>query len=92
MAVCSSLGCVVAVSPPLVMRLHDGSGRSHVHTLSYLCRAPETIMEFSKDCVNKVVESYCPIVSKHKDDKFTPEQKQWQQVSSSPGEPLAITA
>ena len=45
-------------------------------------------MEFSKDCVNKVVESYCPIVSKHKDDKFTPEQKQWQQVSSSPGEPL----
>ena len=49
-------------------------------------------MEFSKDCVNKVVESYCPIVSKHKDDKFTPEQKQWQQVSSSPGEPLAITA
>jgi len=38
----------------------------------------DTILSFSKDCVNNVVEAYCPIVRKHKDDAFTEEQKQWQ--------------
>ncbi len=28
--------------------------------------------------MNHVVEAYCPLVSKHKDDAFTPEQKEWQ--------------
>ncbi len=37
-------------------------------------------MAFSKDAVNHVVEAYCPIVKKHMYDKFTPEEKQWQQV------------
>ena len=41
---------------------------------------PETILKFSTDAVNSVVESYCPIVVKHKDDAFTPEQKEWQQL------------
>jgi coproporphyrinogen III oxidase len=40
-------------------------------------------MNFSKDCVNNVVNAYCPIVKKHKDDAFTPEQKQWQQVGGT---------
>ncbi|KAG1660383.1 hypothetical protein FOA52_007288 [Chlamydomonas sp. UWO 241] len=43
-------------------------------------KAPEAILEFSKDCVNTVVSAYCPVVTKHKDDKFTEEQKQWQQL------------
>jgi hypothetical protein len=46
-----------------------------------LHRDPETILKFSTDCVNNVVEAYCPLVLKHKDDKFTPENKQWQQVT-----------
>lgn len=41
---------------------------------------PETILKFSTDCVNSVVDSYCPIVVKHKDDAFTPKQKEWQQL------------
>jgi hypothetical protein len=43
-------------------------------------RDPDTILAFSKDAVNNVVEAYCPIVRKHMNDPFTPEEKQWQQV------------
>lgn len=43
-------------------------------------RAPEDILAFSTDAVNSVVDAYCPLVVKHKDDAFTPEQKQWQQL------------
>lgn len=32
---------------------------------------PDTILSFSKDCVSNVVQSYCPLVTKHKDDPFT---------------------
>jgi coproporphyrinogen III oxidase len=46
----------------------------------YCSKAPEEILKFSEDAVNHVVEAYCPLVKKHKDDKFTPEQKQWQAV------------
>ncbi|KXZ47656.1 hypothetical protein GPECTOR_34g815 [Gonium pectorale] len=41
---------------------------------------PETILKFSTDAVNHVVPAYCPIVQKHMNDAFTPEEKQWQQV------------
>lgn len=43
-------------------------------------RDPEKILAFSKDAVNQVVEAYLPIVRKHKDDPFTEEQKNWQQI------------
>ena len=43
-------------------------------------REPEKILAFATDAANHVVESYCPIVRKHKDDPYTPEQKQWQQL------------
>jgi len=39
-----------------------------------------TIMNFSEEAVNSVVAAYCPLVSAHKDDAFTPEQKEWQQM------------
>ena len=39
-----------------------------------------TIMNFSEEAVNSVVAAYCPLVSAHKDDAFTPEQKEWQQA------------
>ncbi len=37
-------------------------------------------MDFSEECVNNVAAAYCPLVVKHKDDAFTPEQRQWQQL------------
>lgn len=43
-------------------------------------REPEKIFAFAEEAVNNVVNAYCPIITKHKDDPFTPEQKQWQQV------------
>mmetsp|Transcript_10172 Transcript_10172/g.25358 ORF Transcript_10172/g.25358 Transcript_10172/m.25358 type:complete len:366 (-) Transcript_10172:793-1890(-) len=43
-------------------------------------RPAEEIIKFSEDALNHVVEAYCPIIKKHKNDPFTPEQKQWQQV------------
>ena len=41
---------------------------------------PDTILAFSTDAVNSVVDAYCPLVRKHKDDAFTEEEKRWQQV------------
>lgn len=43
-------------------------------------KAPEEVIKFSEDCANHIVEAYCPIIKKHKDDPYTPEQKQWQAV------------
>ena len=43
-------------------------------------RDPEKIFAFAGDALNNVVNSYCPLIVAHKDDAFTPEQKQWQQV------------
>lgn len=41
-------------------------------------RDPNTIFEFSKDCLNNVVNAYGPIIEKHKDDPFTQQEKEWQ--------------
>jgi len=41
---------------------------------------PETIFAFSKECLDSVVPAYTPLVLKHKDDAFTPKQKEWQQM------------
>lgn len=43
-------------------------------------RSQEELLAFATDAVTHVPEAYCPIVVKHKDDAYTPEQKQWQQV------------
>jgi coproporphyrinogen III oxidase len=43
-------------------------------------RAADTIFAFSKDCAGAVVPAYVPLVAKHKDDAFTPEQRDWQQL------------
>jgi coproporphyrinogen III oxidase len=43
-------------------------------------RNPEEIFEFCKDAVNHVVPAYGPIIEKHKNDPYTEEQKQWQQL------------
>lgn len=45
-----------------------------------LPRSPEDILKFSTDAVNHVVEAYVPIIKKHMNDPYTPEEKQWQQV------------
>ncbi|RYH18864.1 oxygen-dependent coproporphyrinogen oxidase [archaeon] len=41
-------------------------------------REPEKILSFLEEGLNAVVPAYVPIVSKHKNDPFTPEQKKWQ--------------
>ena len=43
-------------------------------------RPADQILAFSTDAVNSVVPSYLPLVSKHKADAYTEEQKQWQQM------------
>jgi len=43
-------------------------------------RDPDTIFAFSKECLDSVVPAYLPLVAKHKDDEFTTQQKQWQQM------------
>jgi len=43
-------------------------------------RDPEKIFEFCKDAANNVVNAYAPIIIKHKDDKFSEQEKQWQQL------------
>lgn len=39
---------------------------------------PDVIFEFSKECLNNVVNAYGPIIQKHKNDEFTQKQKEWQ--------------
>ena len=43
-------------------------------------RDPDKLLAFATDCAAAVVPAYVPLVSKHKDDKFTPQQKEWQQL------------
>lgn len=43
-------------------------------------REPEDIFAFSKECLDSVVPAYLPLVAKHKDDEYTEQQKQWQQM------------
>ena len=43
-------------------------------------RPAEELFAFSKDCMNSVVESYLPIVARRKDEKYTDNQRSWQQV------------
>ena len=43
-------------------------------------RPQEEIMAFSKDAVNSVVGAYVPLVRKHRDDAFTEQQRDWQQL------------
>ena len=40
----------------------------------------DKIFAFSTDCAAAVVPAYVPLVVKHKDDKFTPQQREWQQL------------
>ncbi|XP_025828819.1 oxygen-dependent coproporphyrinogen-III oxidase-like [Agrilus planipennis] len=40
----------------------------------------EQAFNFVKDCANSVIPSYVPLVKKHKNDKFTEEEKTWQQL------------
>jgi len=43
-------------------------------------RPQEEIFAFSKECLDSVVPSYLPLVAKHKDDEFTQQQRDWQQM------------
>jgi coproporphyrinogen III oxidase len=41
-------------------------------------REPEKILAFSTEALNNVVEAYGPLVSRHKDDVYTEQNKEWQ--------------
>lgn len=41
-------------------------------------RDPEKLLAFASEGLSSVVPAYVPIVAKHKDDKFTDKQKEWQ--------------
>ncbi|KDD74771.1 coproporphyrinogen III oxidase, partial [Helicosporidium sp. ATCC 50920] len=43
-------------------------------------RDPEQLLAFAKDCAAAVVPAYLPLVIKHKDDPFTIQQRNWQQI------------
>ena len=43
-------------------------------------RDKEAIFAFASDAADHIVESYIPIIKKHKDDAYTPRQKEWQQL------------
>uniref|UniRef100_A0A7S0RW30 coproporphyrinogen oxidase n=1 Tax=Pyramimonas obovata TaxID=1411642 RepID=A0A7S0RW30_9CHLO len=43
-------------------------------------RAPEELLKLATNCAAAVVPAYVPLVEKHKDDDFTAEQKEWQQM------------
>lgn len=43
-------------------------------------RDPEAICNFAEDCAAAVAPAYVPIIEKHKNDKFTEEEKRWQQL------------
>ena len=43
-------------------------------------RSPDALLAFSTACAAAVVPAYVPLVVKHKDDAFTPAQREWQQL------------
>jgi coproporphyrinogen III oxidase len=43
-------------------------------------RPAEQLLPFSTDALQSVVPSYLPLVEKHKDDEFTQQQREWQQL------------
>lgn len=43
-------------------------------------KSKEEIMAFATDCAAAVAPAYCPLVTKHKDDAYSLEQKRWQQI------------
>ena len=43
-------------------------------------RSKDELLAFATDMANAVVPAYVPLVAKHKDDKFTPEERAWQQM------------
>lgn len=40
----------------------------------------DELLHLIESCFDAFLPSYIPLVEKHKDDAFTPEQKQWQQI------------
>ncbi|KAF8005519.1 hypothetical protein HF325_000976 [Metschnikowia pulcherrima] len=41
---------------------------------------PNEILQIVESCFDAFIPAYIPIVAQHKDDAFTPEQKNWQQI------------
>lgn len=40
----------------------------------------EEVFRFVQSCTQAIIPSYVPLVKKHRDDSFTPQEKLWQQL------------
>lgn len=54
--------------------------KSAIRPMTHNIRTPLQIMAFSSEALGAVVDSYLPLVQKHKNDEFTAKQKEWQQM------------
>ena len=72
----ASSSSLVPSSGPL-MRSRMQNAPHCIESCRWLCIV---CVEFSKDCQESVVPAYMPLVVKHKDNAYTEEQKQWQQL------------
>lgn len=43
-------------------------------------RHPDLLFAFVQDCASSFVPAYLPLVEKHHNDPFSPDQKEWQQI------------
>ena len=46
----------------------------------YLQSSDNSVKEFVKDCANGFITGYVPQITGHKDDDYSPDQKQWQLI------------
>ena len=61
----SEIGCRSPIPASLIQKLDD---------------LQEELLAFATDMAGAVVPAYVPLVAKHKDDEFTEEQREWQQM------------
>jgi hypothetical protein len=74
-------GCTCpALQPPTSLLTPPAHPAPPLPLLPSRRRDKEAIFAFATDAADNVVESYIPIIKKHKDDAYTPRQKEWQQL------------
>lgn len=72
--------CLLHLPFPAVCTLLHLRLRYFAPTISLPCSDKDKIFAFSTDCAQNIVESYVPIIKKHKNDPYSPRQKEWQQI------------
>lgn len=73
-------GAGLGFQPPSQMRTHAAALVGSVMRWPGVRHAFPALQPFSTDALQSVVPSYLPLVEKHKDDEFTQQQREWQQL------------